>query len=81
MPILSLPIPQLLPTYQQEAFVFVKVWDNSQMEIHQLPGAAYQGPPQDVVDMTFARFLTPQEVTLLETVQTWKILETIEDGV
>ena len=51
------------------------------MEIHQLPGVAYQGPPQDMVEMTFTRFLTPQEVTLLETVCTWRVLETIEDSV
>ena len=81
MPILSLPVPQLLPMYQQGAFAFAKVWDEVQTEIHQLPGAGYQGPPQDMMEMTFARFLTPREVTLLETVRTWKILETIEDSI
>ena len=30
--------------------------------------------------MTFACFLTPQEVTLPETAHTWKVLETLEDG-
>ena len=30
--------------------------------------------------MTFARFETPREITLLETIRTWKILETLEDG-
>ena len=67
--------------YQQEAFVFAKVWDKSRTEIHQVPGAAYQGPPQDVVEMTFARFLMPREVTLPEKVHVWKILETIEGSV
>ena len=81
MPGLSLPDPQFPPMYQQEAFTFAKVWDKSQIEIHQVPGAAYQGPPQDMVEMTFTRFLTPQEVTLSEKVHMWKILETIEDGV
>ena len=31
--------------------------------------------------MTFARFLTPQEVTLPGKVRMWKILETTEDSV
>ena len=51
------------------------------MELHQVPGATYQGPPQDVVEMTFARFLTPWKVTLPEKVRVWNILETIEDSV
>ena len=81
MPVLSLPIPQLPPTYQQEAFAVAKVWDESQTELHQVPGAEYQGPSQDVVEMTFTRFLTPRKVTLPEKVRVWRILEMIEGGV
>ena len=50
------------------------------MELHQVPGAEFQGPPQDVVEMMFACFLTPWEVTLPETVRTWKVLKTLEDS-
>ena len=81
MPVLSLPIPQLPPMYQQEAFTFAKVWDESRTELHQISGAVYQGPPQDVVEMTFAMFLTPREVTLPEKVHVWRILKMIEDGI
>ena len=59
---------------------FAKVWDGRLTELHQVPGAEYQGPPQDVVERRFAHFETPWEVTLLETVRTWKILKTLEDG-
>ena len=72
------PIPIYLPTYQQDNFTFAKVWDRLQTELHQVPGADFQGPPQDVVEMMFACFLTPWEVTLPETVRTWKVLETLE---
>ena len=81
MPVTELPVPVYLLTYQQKNFAFAKVWDGRLTELHQVPGAEYQGPPQDVVERTFARFKTPREVTLLETVHTWKILETLEDGV
>ena len=40
----------------------------------------FQGPPQDMVEMTFAQFQTPWEVTLPETVRSWKILETLKDS-
>ena len=46
----------------------------------EIDGVEFQGPPQDMVEMTFAQFETPREVTLPETVCTWKILETLEDG-
>ena len=45
-----------------------------------LPEAEYQGAPQDVVEMTFTCFLTPWEVTFLETARIWKVAETTEDG-
>ena len=80
MPITKLPVPIYLPTYQQENFAFAKVWDGRLTELHQVPGVEYQGPPQDVVERTFAHFETPREVTLPETGRTWKILETLEDG-
>ena len=80
MPVTELPVPVYLPTYQQENFAFVKVWDGRLMELHQVPGAEYQGPPQDVVERMFTRFETPREVTLPETICTWKFLETLEDG-
>ena len=80
MPVTELPVPIYPPTYQQENFAFAKVWDRRLTELHQVPGAEYQGPPQDVVERTFARFETPREVTLPETARTWKILETLEDG-
>ena len=50
------------------------------MELHQVPGPEFQGPPQDVVEITFACFQTPWEVTLPETVHVWKVLETLKDG-
>ena len=81
MPVTELPVPVYPPTYQQDNFAFVKVWDGLQTELHQVPGTEFQGPPQDVVEMTFTRFQTPQEVTLPETAHTWKVLETLEDGV
>ena len=80
MPVTELPVPIYPPMYQQENFVFAKVWDRRLMELHQVPGAEYQGPSQDVVERTFARFETPWEVTLPETTRTWKILETLKDG-
>ena len=80
MPVTTLPIPVFPPTYQQDNFAFAKIWDGLQTELHQVPGAEFQAPPQDVVEMTFAHFQTPREVTLPETVHTWKILETLEDG-
>ena len=80
MPVTELPVPVYPPTYQQENFAFVKVWDRRLTELHQVPRAQYQGPPQDMVERTFARFETPWEVTLPETARTWKILETLEDG-
>ena len=67
MPITNLPVPVFLPTYQQDNFAFVKVWDGRLTELHQVPEVEYQGVPQDMVEMTFARFLTPWEVTLPET--------------
>ena len=66
MPITSLPIPIFLPTYQQDNFVFVKVWDGRLTKLHQVLEAEYQGAPQDVVEM-FTCFLTPWEVTFPET--------------
>ena len=50
------------------------------MELHHAPGAEFQGPPQDMVEMTFTCFQTPWEVTLLETTCTWRAPETLEDG-
>ena len=81
MPVTKLPVPVYLPMYQQDNFTFAKIWDGLQMELHQVPGAEFQGPPQDVVEMMFAQFQTPWEVTLPETIQTWKILKTLKDGV
>ena len=81
MPVTELPVPVYPPTYQQDNFVFAKIWDGLHTELHQVPRVEFQGPPQDVVEMTFARFQTPWEVTLPKTVCTWKILETLEDGV
>ena len=80
MPDTELPVPIYPPTYQQENFTFVKVWDGRLTELHQVPGVEYQGPPQDVVERTFAHFETPREVTLPETARTWKILETLKDS-
>ena len=80
MPVTELPVPVYPPTYQQDNFAFAKVWDGRLMELHQVPGAEFQGPPQDVVEMTFARLETPRKVTLPEIVRTWKILETLEDS-
>ena len=80
MPVTELPVPIYPPTYQQENFAFVKVWDGRLTELHQVPGAEYQGPPQDVVERTFARFETPREVTLPETVctNTWSLVRCTE---
>ena len=67
MPVTEFPVPIYPPTYQQENFAFAKVWDRRLTELHQVPGAEYQGPPQDMVERTFARFETPQEVLWLST--------------
>ena len=67
MPITSLPVPVFPPTYQQDNFTFMKVWDGRLTELCKVPEAEYQGAPQDVVEIMFARFLTPQEVTFPET--------------
>ena len=80
MPVTELPVPVYPPTYQQDNFTFTKICDGLQTELHQVPRAEFQGPPQDVVEMTFARFQTPWEVTLPKTIRTWKILETREDS-
>ena len=58
----------------------MKIWDRVETELHQVPRAEFRGPPQDIVEMTFARFQTPWEVTLPKTIRTWKILKTLKDG-
>ena len=66
--------------YQQDNFAFAKVWDGRLTELHHVPGAQFQAQPQDIVEIMIACFLTPQEVTLLETTCMRKILKTLKDG-
>ena len=54
MPVTELPVPVYLLMYQQDNFAFAKVWDGRLMELLQVLGVEFQGPPQDMLEMTFA---------------------------